>query len=146
MIDDEQPQALCAGLLRPCVYVSTGALRLLDNAGLDAVLAHERHHANRRDPLRLATGRVLARALFIVPGLAQLIQRQQTLAEFSADESAVNAAPANRSGLAAAMLNFSDPIASGNSAGIDPARVDYLLGESPNWRVRWPSAWARHRS
>jgi Zn-dependent protease with chaperone function len=31
---------------------------LLDDSGLDAMLAHEHHHARRRDPLRLATGRV----------------------------------------------------------------------------------------
>jgi hypothetical protein len=134
VIEDEQPQAFCAGLFAPRVYVSTGALQLLDEPGLDAVLAHERHHARRRDPLRLAAGRVLARALFIVPGLGELIRRQQTLAELSADESAVNAAPANRSGLAGAMLSFADAKPPDGSAGIDPGRIDYLLGESPSWR------------
>jgi Zn-dependent protease with chaperone function len=134
VIENERPQAFCAGLLAPRVYVSTGALKLLDDAGLEAVLAHERHHARRRDPLRLATGRVLARALFIVPGLSGLIQRQQTLAELSADESAVNAGPANRSGLAGAMLGFAVATPPGGSAGIDPRRIDYLLGEPPSWR------------
>jgi hypothetical protein len=134
VIDDERPHAFCAGLIRPRVYVSTGALALLDDPGLEAVLAHERHHAARRDPLRLATGRILARALFLLPGLGELSQRQQALSELSADESAVNAEPANRSGLASAMLSFSDAPAPGRSGGIDPARVDYLLGESPTWR------------
>lgn len=116
------------------MYISTGALALLDDAGLDAVFAHERHHALRRDPLRLATGRVLARALFLLPGLGELIQRHHALAELSADESAMNASPANRSGLAGAMLSFSDATVPGSSGGIVPARVDYLLGESPSWR------------
>jgi hypothetical protein len=60
VIDDERPQAFCAGLFRPQVYVSSGAVALLD---------HEAHHARCRDPLRLAVGRVLAGGLFFVPGV-----------------------------------------------------------------------------
>jgi beta-lactamase regulating signal transducer with metallopeptidase domain len=134
VIEDHRPRAFCAGLLRPRVYVSTGAIGLLDGLALDAVLAHERHHAQRRDPLRLAIGRVLARTLFFLPGIGELIRRQQALAELSADESAMHAAPENRSALARAMLTFSDAGGGGDSVGIDPARVDYLLGESPSWR------------
>ena len=134
LIDDAQPRAFCAGLLRPRVYVSTGALALLDDAALSTVLAHERQHARRRDPLRLAAGRVLARALFFLPGLGDLVERQQALAELSADESAVNDRPANRSALARAMVSFSDTPPDGGSAGVDPARVDYLLGDPPSWR------------
>ena len=134
LIDDAQPRAFCAGLLRPRVYVSTGALSLLDDAALSAVLAHERQHARRRDPLRLAVGRVLARALFFLPGLGDLVERQQALAEMSADESAVHAAPGNRSALARAMLSFTDASEGDESVGIDPARVDYLLGDPPSWR------------
>jgi hypothetical protein len=134
LVADVQPRAFCAGLLRPRVYLSTGALAILDDSALNALLAHERHHVRRHDPLRLAAGRVLARALFFLPALGDLVERQQALAELSADESAVNAAPANRSALARAMLSFSDAPSSGGSIGIDPARVDYLLGEPPSWR------------
>ena len=134
LIADMQPRAFCAGLWRPRVYVSTGALAILDDAALEAVLAHERHHAHRHDPLRLAAGRVLARALFFLPGLGELVERQRALAELSADESAVNAAPAHRSALARAMLSFSDAPVSAGTTGIDPARVDYLLGEAPSWQ------------
>jgi beta-lactamase regulating signal transducer with metallopeptidase domain len=134
LIANPQPRAFCAGLLRPRVYVSTGAVAILDEAALSAVVAHERHHARRRDPLRLATGRVLARALFFLPELADLLERQQALAELSADESAINVEPANRSALARAMLSFSDIPGSSSSGGIDPARVDYLLGDPPSWR------------
>lgn len=134
LIADPQPRAFCVGLLRPRVYFSTGAVAVLDDDALRAVLAHERRHARRHDPLRLAAGRVLARALFFVPGLAELVTRQQRLAELSADESAVNAAPANRSALARAMLSFGDTAASDVVTGFDPARVDYLLGDPPSWR------------
>src|SRR6201996_9427215 len=131
VIDDERPQAFCAGLLNPRVCVSSGAVASLDETALDAVLAHEAHHARRRDPLRLAVGRVLARALFFVPGLAELVRRQQDLAELGADESAMNAGPESRSALARAMLTFSDSSDTHSSVGIDPGRVDHLLGEPP---------------
>jgi hypothetical protein len=72
--------------------------------------------------------------LFFLPELADLVARQQALAELSADESAINVTPANRSALARAMLSFSDSPASSASSGIDPARVDYLLGDPPSWR------------
>jgi hypothetical protein len=134
VIDDDRPRAFCAGLLRPRVYISTGAVALLDAPALESVLLHERHHARRHDPLRLACGRVAARALFFVPGLRGLAARQQSLAELSADESAINARPGNRSALARAMLGFYDGARPGDTVGIDPTRVDYVLGEAPDWR------------
>jgi len=115
------------------VYVTSGALAILDRAALDAPLLHERHHARRRDPLRLATSHVLAQALFFLPALQDLSDRQQVLSEMSADESAINAAPENRSALARAMLGFRDS-GHGDPLGIDPERVDHLLGEPPSWR------------
>ena len=134
VIDDQRPHAFCAGLLRPRIYLTSGALAMLDQPALDAVLAHERHHARRRDPLRLATSRVFARAMFFLPALSELGRGQQALAEVSADETAINAASGDRSGLARAMLAFSDASRGDDSVGIDPARVDYLLGEPPGWR------------
>ena len=131
VFDDERPRAFCAGLVNPRIYISSGAVATLGGPALRAVMLHERHHARRRDPLRLATARVLGRALFFMPGLRELIRRQQALAELSADESAVNASEENRSALASAMLSFSDNSQSGEVSGIDPARVDHLLGEPP---------------
>jgi hypothetical protein len=134
VIIDEHPRAFCAGLLTPRVYVSTGAVALLDELALEAVLAHERHHARRRDPLRLATGRVIAAALFCVPGIPDLVRRQCSLVELGADESAINLGPEHRSALARAMLSFSERSHSGDPTGIEPERVDHLLGEAPSWR------------
>lgn len=134
VIDDERPEAFCAGLLRPRVYVTTGALARLDPPAVDAVLEHEREHARRRDPLRLATSRVIARSLFFLPAVRELGRGQIMLAEVSADERAVSAAAGDRSAVARAMLSFSDAPDTGGSAGVDPARVDYLLGEAPGWR------------
>ena len=134
VIDDERARAFCAGLFAPRVYVSSGAMALLDDAALLAVLGHEHHHARRRDPLRLACGRVLVRALFFVPGLRALARHQQSLGELSADESAINAVPEGRSALARAMLHFSEQSRENDPSGIDPERVDHLLGEPSSWR------------
>lgn len=134
VIEDERPRAFCAGLLRPRVYVSTGTVALLDESALAAVLLHERQHARRRDPLRLACGRVLARALFYVPGLGELNRRLQALAELSADEHAISGAPGNRAALARAMLSFAERSRVDDPTGLDPERIDHLLGEPPSWR------------
>jgi Zn-dependent protease with chaperone function len=135
VIDDDRPHAFCAGLARARVYLTTGALALLEPAALAAVLEHERHHARRRDPLRRASGRVVAHALFPIPGIRALVSRADALAELSADERAVRAAPGNRAALASAMLSFDAATSRGTAAaGIDPARVDRLLHGSGDWR------------
>lgn len=134
VFEDARPLAFCAGLLRPRVYISTGALAVLDGPALHAVLRHEQHHARCHDPLRLAVGRVLTRSLFFVPGITTLARDQQSLAELAADEWAVAAIPQNRAALAQAMLAFSDAEAPGMSVGIDAARVDQLLGLPHGWR------------
>jgi Peptidase family M48 len=132
LVDDDRPQAFCAGHLRPRVYVSTGAVRLLGGAELDAVLAHEAHHRLRRDPLRIAAARGLCDALFFLPVLRRLTERYCALAELSADAAAVRSLDGDPAPLAAAMLTFgeaTDPAV----VGIAPERVDHLLGASPGW-------------
>jgi Zn-dependent protease with chaperone function len=132
VLEDDRPQAFCAGLLRPRVYVSSGALELLDEHALAAVLAHERHHARNRDPLRLACGRALVAGMLFVPALRRMVQRQSALAEIGADDAA-RAEGAERAALASAMLSFSEA-AGDDAVGVDPERIDNLLGEPPQWR------------
>ncbi|MCL2419915.1 MAG: M56 family metallopeptidase, partial [Conexibacteraceae bacterium] len=133
VIHDERPAAFCAGLLRPRIYVSTAAVATLDEQALGAVLDHERAHRHRHDPLRLSAGRVLVRALFFVPGVRRLAAHHESLAELSADEYAVAGSPHKRRALARAMLAFDQRPSAPQAAGIDPARVDALLGDGPAW-------------
>lgn len=128
VFEDEQAQAFCAGVLRPRVYVSTGAVRVLPEAELRAVLAHERHHRDQRDPLRIALGRVVARALFFMPVLARLHARYCGIAELAADDAAVRADGGCPSALASAMLVFEEATQPAASVGIASERVDHLLG------------------
>lgn len=117
IVPGRRPRAFCTGLLRTRIYVSEGALAGLGHAELAAVVTHEGHHADRRDPLRTLIARAIGDAYY----LGALPRHEQALAELSADAEAVRrggAAP-----LASALLAFSDDIA--------PERVDRLAGAKP---------------
>jgi Zn-dependent protease with chaperone function len=129
VVTDEHVAAFCAGLWRPRVYITTGALAVLEDGQLEAVLAHEGTHRARRDPLRVVGARVLAEALFFLPLLRPLSEHYASLAELVADARAASSAPGSREALAAAMLAFGHD-------QITAERVDHLAGEGgPAWRL-----------
>jgi hypothetical protein len=134
VIAGSRPEAFCAGYLRPTVYISRGALERLTEAEVKAVLAHEDHHRLVRDPLRLALGSILTKALFFIPALRPLCDRHADLAELDADGAAVRASAGRRAPLASALLVF-DASAPPGVTGISSIRVDSLLGESERWRA-----------
>ena len=133
VFEAREPHAFCIGLLRPRVYVSRAVLDLLDDDELDAVLAHEAHHAQRRDPLRLLVARALGDGLFFLPLVRRLAERYAALAELAADEAAASGRGGRRA-LASAMLAF-DAHPSPAAVGIAPERVDHLLGRTPTWEL-----------
>jgi hypothetical protein len=126
------PEAFCAGLLKPRIYLSTAATALPGDH-VDAIVAHERHHRQRRDPLRLLLARTLSEALFFIPALRRLTERYGALAELAADEAAVR--EHDRSTLAAALLSFGEARNPAVVVGIAPERVDHLLGRPPRWEL-----------
>jgi hypothetical protein len=99
------------------VYLSEGAVATLGAAELGAVVAHEGHHADRRDPLRI----LIARAIGDAYALRALPRREQALAELSADAAAVRTG--GTAPLASALLAF--------PGGVAPERVDRLAGARP---------------
>lgn len=142
---DDAPNAFCAGLLRPRIFVSTGTLETLRRDELDAVLAHEAHHARSRDPLRLLLARTARDGLFFLPGMHDLAERYAALAEAeaAADGAAVRASGGDRGSLAAALLAF-DSATSSAVVGIAPERVDTSSASAPRgscrsrcWQQRW---------
>jgi hypothetical protein len=135
LFQDPQPQAFCAGLLRPRVYLSTAAVEALQDDELDAVLAHEQQHARLRDPLRVFCLRVLADGLFFLPALRRLADRYASLSELAADAAAVRASGGDRRPLAAALLLFGEVPNNPAVVSIAPERVDYLLGRKPRWEL-----------
>lgn len=65
---DDEPRVFCSGWLRPRVFVSTGALFELPNERLRMLVVHQRHHARRRDPLRLLAALAIADGVPFLPG------------------------------------------------------------------------------
>ncbi len=128
-----RPQAFCAGLLRPRIFLSESARDRLSEMELRAVLAHEEHHVIRRDPMRVLCARVLADALFFVPGLRRLERRYGELAELAADEAAVRAA--GSAALASALLKLGGSGHPEGAVALAPERVDHLCGAAPRWRL-----------
>ena len=134
VIEDPTPQAFCAGYLHPRVYISRGALELLSEEELGAVLFHEDHHRAVRDPLRFACARVLSQALFFLPALRPLGDRYDDLAERNADAAAVEASAGEKAPLASALIAFEGAAPQG-AVGISPERVDSLLGRPARRRL-----------
>lgn len=136
LLDASEPQAFCAGYLRPEVFVSRGAIDRLTGDELRAVVSHEAHHADRRDPLRLLLARALADGLFFLPVLRRSNERYATLGELAADEAAVKRLD-GRGPLASALLKFAAPGHPAPLVGIAPERVDHLLGDPAArlWRL-----------
>lgn len=98
--------AFCAGLWRPRLYVSVGAVAGLARDELEAVLAHEDAHARRRDPLRGLVRRAGADVLFFAPLASRWDARRRLHAELIADRRAVHRAGAPA--LAGALLSLAD--------------------------------------
>lgn len=131
---ETRPQAFCAGLLRPRIYLSDATLQLLSADELEAVIAHERHHERYRDPLRIFVARTLCDALFFLPVLRRLSDSYAALAELAADSAAVRTCRDDPRPLASALLAF-DGAASPAVVGIAPERVDQLLGHRTRYEL-----------
>jgi hypothetical protein len=127
------PEAFCVGLLRPRIFVSAPTLQALSQTELAAVVAHERHHAQRRDPLRLLLARSIGDGLFWLPALRRLADRYAALAELAADDAARRATGGSKA-LASALLAF-DAHPSPAAVGIAPQRVASLLGARVGWEL-----------
>jgi len=101
------PVAFCAGLLRPTVFVSEGAVAKLSEPELLAVLYHEADHARRHEPARRAARNALAEVLLFLPIVRWWSERQIARAELSADATAERIA--GRPALAGALLVMTAP-------------------------------------
>ena len=138
--------AFTAGWVRPRVYVSAELVDHLSFDQLVAVLAHERAHVDRRDPLRLSLLRALACTLFWIPALRRLSDDLADEAEIVADNFA--AAHTSALALASAIVTLAGwPDARGAAApgfarhDLIDRRVRRLVGETTQagTHVTWRS-------
>jgi Zn-dependent protease with chaperone function len=99
-----EPHAFVVGVLRPRVYVSRGFLAAASRRDLRSVLAHERAHAERRDPLRrLVASLALA---YHLPGIATLLERRLLRAHEMAADAAAARVIGNGQRVAEALVRF----------------------------------------
>jgi Zn-dependent protease with chaperone function len=88
LIESRAPFSFVYGLVEPRVAISRGFLATLDPDELRAVLAHERYHVRKLDPLRALVGATLVRAFFLMPFCAALRDRYLRGRELAADRAA----------------------------------------------------------
>ncbi|MFI7575124.1 M48 family metalloprotease [Micromonospora sp. NPDC049497] len=88
VLDHPSAAAYCLPGVKPRVVVSAGTLDLLDRAELDAVLTHERAHAQERHDLVLLPFTALCRALPWFRWVREAHERVALLVEMRADDKA----------------------------------------------------------
>jgi Zn-dependent protease with chaperone function len=137
-VDGGEAFAVTYGLIRPRILVSTALADELTAAEVAAVLAHEREHVWRRDPLRLLAARLLAAWAWYLPAARWLSGRAALRRELAADRA--SARWAGRGVLAGALLKLASPpacqaVAAASPAPDEPgsleARVAQLEGGRP---------------
>jgi Zn-dependent protease with chaperone function len=87
-----EPFAVTYALVRPRILVSTALAAALTPAEITAVLAHEREHLRRRDPLRLLATRLICGWYWYLPAARWLGHRSALRRELAADRAAVGSA------------------------------------------------------
>lgn len=129
-LDGDDPVAFTAGALRPVVWLSRGLLEAVGPDAVRAVIAHEAHHARRRDPLRRAVRHAIADVLVLVPVLRWRAERCAEGDELAADRASLRVASPGSVADALLMTGSPRPAAAlaAFDGGID-ARVAQLLGE-----------------
>jgi Zn-dependent protease with chaperone function len=135
VLPSRRQRALCVGVLRPRIVVTSGLLEVLDDDERTAVVAHERSHVDARAPLKLALVRLVARTLFWAPVLRDLGARYVLLSELAADRAATEAtSPAALAGALSQALTTPALAGSAGFADHAGARIDRLFDE----RARLP--------
>ena len=89
LIDDPVVFTFCYGFRQPRIMLSRGLCEMLDVDELEAVLRHEAHHLEHRDPVKILLVRSLASGLFFLPLAAAFRNSFLAAKELSADADAV---------------------------------------------------------
>lgn len=129
-VEDPRMVACCYGFLRPRIAITAGLLSRLDQAELQAVLVHERHHVERRDPLRYLVLHALAAAAFMFPATPAVRQRLEARTELAADAAALSLTShgALAGALLAALSGLETRIAGAAGLTATESRIAHLSG------------------
>ncbi|MBK1784907.1 M56 family metallopeptidase [Prauserella cavernicola] len=143
VVDHPVAVAYCLPGRTPRIVVSQGARRLLTDAELDAVLAHERAHASERHHLVVAPFQALRRLLPSSGLLTRVCATIELLVEMCADDKAVR--QHGRETLASALERFHANGTGGTPAGAlavadTPVQARIRRLRDPD-RFAFPLAW-----
>ncbi len=128
LLDHPVPVVYCVPSRRRPIVVSSGAIERLEDAQLQAVLAHERVHLRHRHHLLLTVVDALAAALFWLPTFREARESLPILLEMAADD--IAALSWGHEAVAAALrkLTISASPAGGLAAGgSDASQLDRRL-------------------
>lgn len=130
VFEDRMPLAFTGGFLKPRVFVSTKLMEALEEKELRAVILHEFHHQNLKDPLKGLVVSFISDFLFFLPITRFLKKAHCLTAEMTADAHAVNL-QADPVDLAVSLLKVQKISGRAASWFFDPAteRAKRLLGE-----------------
>ncbi len=106
-----------AGIVRPRIYATTGAVATLTPQAFRAGLLHERAHQRRRDVAWRAALAAIERAFSPIPAVHSAVRSLALDCEFAADRAAL-AAGARRADLFDAMVAASRGVTIGSAAGL----------------------------
>jgi hypothetical protein len=134
LLDSGAPLCFCTGLVSPSIYVSRGMVGKLQMEELEALLLHEKHHLENRDPLKMLLGNVLSSTFFFIPVLRDILERWRVEKEIAADESAIRH-QGHKRGIAGALTKLLDDhgmvtldgVASDSTESLQ-YRIDHLTG------------------
>ncbi|MGK2877620.1 MAG: M56 family metallopeptidase [Solirubrobacterales bacterium] len=133
-----------AGLVRPEIVLSTGALTHLDDEELDAGIAHERGHIARSHRWWLALADVCRSVARLVPGTNYAMKQFRFHLERDADQWAV-ARTRNPLALASAICKTGSASLGGTSFALNGTaaedRVDQLLAPPAEMRMNPLTRW-----
>ena len=141
-------RAFSLGMWQPQVWISSGLLEMLADDELLAVLQHEAHHCQQRDPFRLLVSRLISEMFFFVPLLWHLSDYIHLTQEMAADARAIERAGTRRP-LASALhklLTVSEHTLSASDMAISQINVTerrILALVSPDQGHRWRPAFLR---
>jgi Zn-dependent protease with chaperone function len=149
VIQAAQPYSFCYGWLRPRICLSTGLVRLLSEAEIEAVLLHERYHLRNHDPLKILLARGLGRAFFFLPLVAELGGHYLLAKELAADREVMRV-QGHGIALASVLYKLITTTSTGQAeaavAGLNSmtdVRIDHLLDPDKPPHLRFsPSALA----
>ncbi|HSA97092.1 MAG TPA: M56 family metallopeptidase [Acidobacteriota bacterium] len=137
VFDDVLPLAFTGGFFKPRIFISTKLIQSRDEGELRAVILHERHHQEAKDPLKGLFVSFVSDLLFFLPVSRFLKKTYDLTSEMTADARSV-ARQADPLDLASSLLKVQRLGGPAVSWFFDPAteRAKHLLGERA--MVPWP--------